>query len=178
MIKTTRKKILLSILLGSLFFLQTSVCSAKSVHDLKAAYLYNFIKFISWPDEPSTDIEIKLCLLGEDASNDKFKRLEQRPIHGHPLLIKSINQYDDTSDCSVLFIGASEEKFLNDIFTTLGDKPTLTVSSIPHFAAQGGTIGFVTMGNVIRFDINLKQATKTQLSISSKLLELANQVVR
>jgi hypothetical protein len=37
-------------------------------------------------------------------------------------------------------------------------------------------IGFITLGNIIRFNINLKQARETQLSISSKLLELANQV--
>jgi len=178
MLRYLNNKILPHILFGLSILALSAVCSAKSIHDLKAAYLYNFIKFISWPTELTDETEFRLCLLGEDPGNDKFKLLEQRPIHGRSLHVKTISTLSPSDQCTVLFIGTSEEKFLSDIITELGESPTLTVSSIPNFAVQGGTIGFVTLGNVIRFDINLGKATHNQLTISSKLLELANQVVK
>jgi len=167
--------------------MQANFCHSKSVFDVKAAYLYNFIKFISWPSIESastTDNQINkasvfnLCLLGEDPSYKKLSLLDKRPIHGHTLTIKSIPKFSPSDDCKVLYIGASEERFLNNILPRIHSTPILTLSSIPNFANLGGTIGFITLGNVVRFNINLKQAEATQLSISSKLLELANKVVR
>ena len=139
--------------------------------------MYNFIKFISWPNFTNKQT-FNLCILGEDPLNQKLKQLHQRPIHGSPLQILKLSRLDSPTQCSVVFIGHSEERFLDDIFASLRLAPVLTVSTIDDFATLGGTIGFITLGNVVRFDINLKHAQHANLTISSKLLELANKVVK
>ena len=163
-------------------FVNSTSALAKTEQDVKAAYLYNFIKFIEWPaTDNGQDIQI-LCVLGKDAINDKLKLLNQRTVRGKILHVVDISGFEqsDIESCDILFVGQSEEKFLDKIFSNASSSstPTLTISSIDEFADQGGIIGFVKLGNVIRFEINLKQALDTKLSISSKLLELANKVVR
>lgn len=161
----------------SLTFLYTPYSYAKTEQDIKAAYLFNFLKFINWPND---DIESghRLCVLGKDSLNDKLKLLNQRSIRGKQLEVIAISDSKHTDVCSILFIGVSEAKLLENIFSSAHTNATLTISSIENFAELGGVIGFVKLGNVVRFEINLKQADQMQLSISSKLLELANKVVK
>lgn len=151
---------------------------AKSEQDVKAAYLYNFIKFIDWPEDANSGTH-NLCLLGKDTINGKLQKLHERHVKGKTLNVITLSSYEaiKDKDCRILFIGRSEEKFLDDIFTQSPNSPTLTISSIDDFADEGGVIGFIKLGNVIRFNINLKQANNSDLSIRAKLLELANKVV-
>lgn len=157
------------------FILHVPMGFAKTEQDIKAAYLYNFIKFIAWPGiEDQTDFT--LCIIGDDPANEKLKALNSRPIHQLKLQIKHFYTPTSNTRCHVVFIGESETKFIDKIIKFYSHTPTLTVSSTEGFIHKGGMIGFITLGNIIRFDINLKQAKNSQLSISSKLLELANQV--
>lgn len=155
--------------------LHASIGFAKTEQDIKAAYLYNFIKFITWPDlELQTDFN--LCVIGDDPINEKLKMLDSRPIHKLNLHVEHFYTPNNKTNCHVVFVGESETKFIDKILKFYSHTPTLTISSAENFVHKGGMIGFVSLGNIIRFDINLKQAKETQLSISSKLLELANQV--
>jgi len=171
------KTLLPTLLFGLLLLSQASPSAAQPEQDIKAAYLYNFIKFITWP-EFTSEQTFNLCILGEDPLNSTLKRLDQRLVHGASLKIQNISSLSPASQCRVIFIGHSEERGLDGIFSFLGQSPVLTVSTIDDFASQGGTIGFVTLGNRVRFNINLKHAQQAKLTISSKLLELANKVVK
>lgn len=171
------RKYKLTVIAGIIFSLQAMTCYAKSEHDVKAAYLYNFVKFVTWPESESGR-PLNLCLFGQDPINERLAQLHDAKIHNRVVNIKLITSVENTSSCTVLFISAEEEKFLDQTLYSLNQSPVLTISDIDRFADRGGTIGFVTMGNVIRFDINLKQARQHNISISSKLLELANHVVK
>lgn len=176
--KRKRKHPLIIGILSVLFLpllLHTSTGFAKTEQDIKVAYLFNFIKFITWPNYENID-SFNLCILGEDPVNEKLKQLEGRPIHNQQLDLVYLVKPDANYQCHVVFVGESEKKFARDIVNYYSQKPTLTVSSMENFTDNGGMIGFITLGNIIRFNINLRQARETQLSISSKLLELANQV--
>lgn len=155
--------------------LHASTGFAKTEQDIKVAYLFNFMKFIDWPESEYQD-SIRLCILGEDPVNEKLKQLNGRTIHRLPLDVVFMLKPDENQSCHVVFVGESEKKFIHTIVDFYSNTPTLTVSSMENFTNSGGIIGFITLGNIIRFNINLKQARDTQLSISSKLLELANQV--
>lgn len=157
------------------FFLHASTGFAKTEQDIKVAYLFNFIKFIAWPSFEAEQ-SFQLCVIGSDPVNDKILQLNGRPIHNLSLQVNYLAKPDENILCHVVFVGDSEKKFVRDIVQFYADTPTLTVSSAENFVTHGGMIGFITLGNIIRFNINLKQAKATQLSISSKLLELANQV--
>jgi YfiR/HmsC-like len=160
-----------------LFIINSPLSNAKSETEIKAVYLYNFIKFVNWPDLPE-DSHYKLCLLGNDSLNEQLERLDKRSIKGRLLSVHALSNYQQATDCNILFVGQSEKKFVSEIISASENTPTLTISDIEDFANLGGIIGFIKLGNVIRFDINLNKAQQTKLSISSKLLELANQVVK
>lgn len=169
------KLLLIASLLWIPLILHASTGFAKTEQDIKAAYLYNFMKFIAWPSfEGQT--EFNLCVIGDDPALSKIKMLESRQVHNLNLHVEHFYSLKNTTNCHALFIGESEKKFIDKIIKLYSDTPTLTISSMDDFVHRGGMIGFITLGNTIRFDINLKQARDTQLSISSKLLELANQV--
>ena len=155
--------------------LHASTGFAKTEQDIKVAYLFNFMKFITWPSDENSD-SFNLCILGEDPVNEKLKQLDGRSIHKQQLDVVYLIKPDANYHCHVVFVGESEKKFARDIVNFYSHTPTLTISSMENFTLNGGMIGFITLGNIIRFNINLKQARETQLSISSKLLELANQV--
>tara|TARA_R110002072_G_scaffold1130_10_gene9429 strand:- start:4022 stop:4573 length:552 start_codon:yes stop_codon:yes gene_type:complete len=155
--------------------LHASIGLAKTEQDIKAAYLYNFMKFIVWPSFEGQS-EFNLCVIGDDPSNEAIKMLESKQLHNLKLHVEYLYTLNNNTKCHAVFIGESENKFIDKIIKFYSDTPTLTVSSTDGFIHRGGMIGFITLGNIIRFDINLKQARDTQLSISSKLLELANQV--
>ncbi len=148
---------------------------ARSEQEIKAVYLYNFLKFVTWPDLPSNS-PFSLCVLGEDIVNDRLKNLAGQPVTGEAISIHFLNKPSSEQQCNALFIGESEKKFIKEIVQFYSKTPTLTISSVDNFIQSGGMIGFITQGNLIRFNINLKQARQTQLSISSKLLELAIEV--
>ncbi len=160
---------------------------ARSESEIKAFYLYNFIKFVTWPDEPTT-ADIKICIAGDNpfsAMTDKLnaRKVRNRQISVQSERLSSVNYSGgslaasaDFADCSVLFLGASEENFYVALVDDLGDSPVLTISDIDGFIDDGGMIGFIKVGNVVRFDINLKKARKAGLKMSAKLLELANRV--
>ncbi len=163
--------------LGILLLTHSSLSSARTEYDIKAAYLYNFIKFVTWPEQ-NTEQAIKVCLFGDHPVNEKLMPLSEVTLNQRAIEVIEINAVEDSVSCSVLFIAPSEAKQLAQLLSVLENQATLTISDMEDFAQQGGQIGFVTMGNVIRFDVNLKQARAIGLSISSKLLELANEVLK
>lgn len=164
--------------MGALLMSIAASSLAKTEYDIKAAYLYNFIKFVTWPAPSENTAPLQVCLFGEDPINEKLLPLKEVRINDREVEVIDVTDKSNLSACTVLYIARAEKRQAQELITQLGTAPVLVVSDIEGFAKLGGTIGFITLGNVIRFDVNLKSARESQLSISSKLLELANQVVK
>ncbi len=149
---------------------------AASEYQLKAAFLYNFAKFIEWPPDAFADANapIILGLIGEDP----FGRVLEQTISGktanaRPLLIKRLKWGENLRDCTILFISASERKRLAQIFESVKGAGVLTVSEMERFAQLGGVVNFTMKENKVGFEINVDAAERARLKISSKLLSLA-----
>ncbi|WLQ15597.1 YfiR family protein [Hahella aquimaris] len=150
---------------------------ARSEYEIKAAYLYNFIKFVTWTDTEATASTIDICVYGEDPFKEILHPLKSLTAHGKPINLLYPAKPADAAVCEVLFISREERRQLPTILSQAGQN-VLTVSDMKDFASSGGMIGFVTVGNVIRFEINLSSAREAGLDISSKLLELALDVIK
>ena len=162
-----------------LILLLTLFCStthARSENEIKVVFLYNFIKFITWPQEPTTS-NITICLYGENSFGDAIKKLNTLKARNRPLEVIYPSRGEDIN-CSVVFISSSEDTIADELLTEIDSNPVLTISDIDNFTDKGGIIGFIKLGNVVKFDINLKQARSSNIQISSKLLELANHVIQ
>jgi hypothetical protein len=142
---------------------------------VKAAFLYNFAKFVEWPDDvfPDAQAPFVLCVLGEDPFGSALEIMEQKTIKDRKFLIKRTENIEELKKCHMLFVSRSESKYLNRILTQLKDSNILTVSDIEDFAERGGMIGLLKIKKKIRFEIAVNNAKQHGLKISSKLLNLA-----
>jgi hypothetical protein len=143
--------------------------------ELKAAYLYNFARFVDWPS--ATGGEFEICVLGADPFGPALdKVVSGLSVRGRRVATRRVGNPVETAGCQVLFIAASEDRQLLMILESLGARAVLTVSDMPQFARRGGMIQFVTDANRVRFDVNLAPARDAGLMMKSDLLRVARTV--
>ena len=149
--------------------------SSSREYSVKGAFLYNFAKFVSWPEEAFRDdsIHIILCVFGKDPFAGGLASVKGKRVKDRKVVIKHCETLDDLEKCHILFISRPEEQNLSEILAKVRNWNTLTVSDMEGFAQSGGVIHFVTVEQKIRFEINLDAAERAGLKISSKLLRLA-----
>jgi hypothetical protein len=147
-------------------------------YEIKAAYLYNFIRYIDWPADtlPPAGGRIIIGIVGDNPFGTAIDPLNGKQIKGCTLAVKQIIDAKDLDQCQIIFICASEKLRLPEIFRELKDSKALTVSEIDGFAAQGGIINFIYERNKVRFEINPDAARRSRLNVSSDLLKLARLV--
>ena len=145
-------------------------------YQLKAAFLFNFAKFVEWPDSafPAPTAPFVIGVLGNNPFRDDLARtVRDKTIDAHPLLVQEYRSAARATNCHLLFISNSERKSIPDIIQGLRGRSILTVSEVDHFTEAGGMINFVLQGTKIRFQINKEAAVSAGLKISSKLMSLA-----
>ena len=145
-------------------------------YQVKAVFLFNFAQFVTWPTNAFSEEQTPLTIgvLGDDpfdAFLDETVRNEK--VNGHPLVIQRYRSAKDIKDCQILFVSRSESKRMEMILADLKGKNILTVGDNEGFISNGGVIRFVTEENKIHFKINLEAAKSANLTISSKMLRLA-----
>lgn len=148
-------------------------------YQIKAAYLFNFLKFVEWPGDTPADPRAKwvIGVVGDSPVGGELERLaEGKNVEGRELLVKKFRATDNLRGCHILFVSASEEKHLLAILNALEGSAVLTVADLDNFIAQGGMIQFVTEGNRVRVDIDVGATSRARLKLSSKLLALAQAV--
>ena len=147
-------------------------------YEIKAAFLYNFIKFIDWPSEvlPETSDTMTVCVLSDDPFGEALESIKGKTVKGRRLAIRRIEPVRDLESCHVLFIGAAEEKRLPQVMQSLRGSSVLTVGEMERFVQSGGIINFVVERNKVRFEINVNSAERARLKLSSQLLSLARVV--
>ena len=145
---------------------------------IKAAFLYNFLRFVEWPAEalPEGDGSIVVCLVGEDPFGEALESIKGKTVKSKDLVIRRILTLQSLGGCQLLFVSSSEKNRLPEIIGALKGRAVLTVGELEGFTQRGGIIRFLIERNNVRFEINVDVAERTGLKISSKLLNLAKVV--
>lgn len=162
-------------------------------YQIKAAFLYNFMQFVDWPEEKVSDTNdpIILGIIGDDPFGDAFKPIESKRIKGKKSLIKrfegieKLKKSDDKGQskielirqCHLLFICSSEKENLKDVINLVSGYDILTVGETPNMLESGGIVNFLLDENKVRFEINLSTARRENIKIRSQLLRLAKKVI-
>ncbi len=184
----------------------TSKSAREIEYDVKAAFIYNFIKFVEWPKEKKAEEDkqqkklapIIIGVLGDSPFGSSFVAILGKEIKSRAIHFIEIDSYDayyksatDKSKawemyrehyqgivqkCDVLFICDSEKKHVNKLTSLTDGNMILTISDIPRFAQDVGIVGFVKERNKVRFEVNLENANKENIKIRSQLLNLAKKV--
>jgi YfiR/HmsC-like len=152
-----------------------------SEYQVKATYLYNFARFVQWPENSDAvkGDSFSICVLGRDPFGRTLDSiLAGETLDGKPLAAKRISTPRDAGDCRILFISSTEQDHLKEILDALDESSILTVSDMPEFSRRGGMIQFVLEGDRVRFEINLTKAETAKLILSSELLKVATSVRR
>jgi len=169
-------RLALVLLLAAWLSCSPAVCADERATEsqVKAAFLYNFANFVSWP-KPIGD-RFRLCVIGSDPFGEHLDPLIGRSVHDSILVIEQYDSADDLHDCHLAYISPSLQPNLAQVLAKLAGQPILTVSDIAAFTDAGGMIGLKVFDNNVRFDINTEAADTAGLSISSKLLSLSSPV--
>lgn len=169
---------------------------ASREYQIKAAFLYNFIKFVDWPGETSDSTKpIIIGIIGKDPFGGAFEPIKDKPVKDRKVIVKwfkGLNelekssqmdksgkhpQIEDIRECSLLFICSSEKEKLKETIDLLKDCSILTVADMQGFLESGGIVNFVIEENKVSFEINIAAAKQAKLEVRSNLLRLAKRIV-
>ena len=174
-------------LLTFLFALTLSFCTASLLaqtvakeYRIKAAFLFNFSQYVEWPPDTFKDANDPLtyCTIGDDPFQGELdESLNAKSVGRRPLRVQHLRPPENFQGCQILFIGANEKKRVTAVLETLKQSPVLIVGESNHFVQQGGTVGFLSEDNTIRFEVNLDAAQRARLNISATLLSVAKTVI-
>ncbi len=145
-------------------------------YEVKAAFLYNFAKFVEWPSA-SLAPSFRICVLGRDPFGVALSNIVQsKSISGRPIVRVQLQSPAEVRLCHVLFISQSDPEALKQVLERTRGLPVLTVGESADFLRLGGSINFVLEQDRVRFEINLESAERHHLKLSSKLLAVARVV--
>jgi hypothetical protein len=175
--RATLRRICALVFCGILFSLFAHAQPASPEYKLKAVFLFNFVRFTEWPPSafPTESSPIIIGVLGADPFGKTLDQtVKDEVANGHPIEVRRYKTVNEIKKCHVLFISSSESDRLRSILSALKGRNILTVGDIEGFADKGGMVRFRKENNKIRFRINVEAAKAENLSISSKLLQLAD----
>jgi hypothetical protein len=178
--RCARKQIIALMLVSIVAFGESHVTRAQAnppgEYELKAAFLFNFAKFIDWPPSSfaTSQSPFTICVLGRDPFGRVLDdKLQGKMIGDRPLAIQRLKDKAEARRCQMVFVGSSESSHLAEILESLRGASVLLVGEKNGFAASGGTIEFTLEDNYVRFTINTDAADRAGLKFSAKLLALA-----
>jgi len=158
----------------------TAFCASPSKeYPLKAAFLFNFTKFVEWSPESlgGPDGAIVIGVLGASPLLGELEAaVRDRKVNGRAILVRRIPNLGGAKSVHLLFVSASEDARLGELQGELRGANVLTVGESEHFAKSGGIITFLIDGDKVRFDINVAAADKASVKISAQLQKLARAV--
>lgn len=150
-------------------------------YQLKAAFIYNFTKFVDWPTNrfATKDSPITIGVLGKNPFGEELtKAVAGRTVNGRSYEVKVLTTVSEATKVDLLFVPRGQEALLNDQLPALQGAGVLTVGESEAFAKLGGIINFTTEADKLRLEINLDEAERGGLKIRAQLLKLAKIVGR
>lgn len=150
--------------------------AASPQYQIKAVFLYNFAQFVDWPAKAFPDPQSPLVIgvLGDDPFGSYLdETVRGEKVSGRSLVVQRFHRIAEIRTCHVLFISRSESDRLAQELSALKGRTTLTVSDIDDFTSRGGMMRLATEKGKVRVHIRLDTIRHANLTISSKLLRMA-----
>jgi hypothetical protein len=145
----------------------------RATHEIHAAMLYNFIKYVQWPNEAEGG-EFVVGVLGED---DVFNTLKTwydgKPKGSKKYVIKKLAAASEAATCQVVYLGKGKSKEIENIVTSIAGKSVLTITDGNGLAKKGSCINFKVVDGKLKFELNQANVTSQNLKVSGQLSSMA-----
>lgn len=174
--RCVRTRLGLSLLLGISLCLSAPMFARDDMAaQLKAAIVFKLGRYVSWPDHAlgAQNGRLTICVLGDFSVADALAGVRGREVAGRRVAVHEIDAGDTGDDCGLLFIGARSIDVGSALVRDLAERPVLTVSDATDFARGYGIIELVERDRRLGFRVNLNNAHRARVRISSSLLDLA-----
>lgn len=145
-------------------------------YQIKAAFLYNFTKFIEWPGRcfSNTSDAIVIGVLGPAEFGAELEKIvKDRKVNGRGIIVKSVGATEEVGAVHVLFVSAADGARFEEFWPLIESRPILAIGESPLFTQTGGTINFVLEQDKVNFEINMDSAERAGLRVSAHLQKLA-----
>jgi hypothetical protein len=149
-------------------------------YQIKAAFIYNFAKFVEWPHtafENSGDSIVLAVAPHNDPDSDAFLSLNNKTVGGRKIKVRICNDVRDIGECHILFLDSTNPKFIQEVLKTVKDRSILTVGHIKGFIQEGGVINFFIKEGKLRFEVNLDAAERSGIKLGSQILMSAEVII-
>jgi len=160
-------------LLLSVIAINSSLAQERPTHEIHAAMLYNFIKYVQWPNEGDPG-EFIVGVIGDD---DTFNTLKQwydgKPKGPKKYVIKKLASAAEAGDCQVVYVGKSKNKEFENIKNSIGGKSVLTITDGVGMGQKGSCINFKVIDGKLKFELNQGVVSSANLKVSGQLTSMA-----
>lgn len=168
-----------ALVLFVVFFCLTKKVKAQEVnYKAYSLYVYNFMKYIEWPENNSQG-DFIILVLGKSGIEKELRNMAlQKKLKGRNIIVKSITTIDEIKDCQLIYLSEQKSSFIKEINARFKNKDFLIVGEKDGLAYKGASLSFATLDNdELSFDINKKVIAQHNLKISESLIKLGTVVV-
>lgn len=167
-------------MLAGLSLLARPVVAQKAERDeLKAAFVFQFANYVEWPETAFKDAAAPIVIgivKNESVAKTLTASVRGKTVGERSIEIVRVDEEKEADKCHILFIDSADDKRVDDFLSIVRTKPVLTVSDDNNFTEEGGIIKLFEQASKLRIEINIDEAERSGLTISSKLLSLAQVV--
>lgn len=157
----------------SIFVIETGIAQERPPHEIHAAMLYNFIKYVQWPNEGEAG-EFVVGVIGDDNVFNTLKQwYDGKPKGSKKYVIKKLGSPDEASTCQVVYVGKSKNRDFESIKNSTTGKSVLTITDGNGMGQKGSCINFKVVDGKLKFELNQATVTGSNLKISTQLSSMA-----
>jgi len=177
-LKTINKRCLFLGLLGAWCLVFFTIDHARSQsrtateYQVKAAFIYNFTKFIEWPEGTfdNATTPVILCVAPSNPLTEIFSSLNNMTVGGRKIEVRFCNTISGIENCHILFLASLDTTFIKERLDIVRGKGILTIGEVKEFSKLGGMINFFIEKGSLRFEVNLESSQNTGLKVGSQVL--------
>lgn len=161
------------LLFSCLLSLSAATAQERPTHEVHSAMLYNFIKYVQWPNENDAG-DFVVGVLGDDNVFNTLKQwYDGKPKGSKKYSVKKLNTINDASDCQVVYLGKSKNKDFENLKNTITGKSVLTVTDGNGLGQKGSCINFKVVDGKLKFELNQSVVSGSNLKVSGQLSSMA-----
>jgi hypothetical protein len=145
----------------------------RPTHEIHAAMIFNFIKYVQWPDE-GTAGDFVIGVLGED---DVFSTLKNwydgKPKGAKKYVIKKLSTTEEAASCHVVYVGKGKSKEFDNLKNAIAGKPILTITDGNGLGQKGSCINFRIIDGKLKWELNQSTFISSNLKVSGQLTSMS-----